>query len=68
MVITVPFTSVVERAKETKMTIKTLFDKQKDIYRAIEKVITYGATQEARLNSEISEYVVTKASDQFKNC
>ena len=39
--------------------IKTLFDPSRDIYRAIEKVITYGASQDARLRSEIEEYVVT---------
>jgi hypothetical protein len=29
------------------MTIRSLFDPSKDIYRTIEKVITYGASQEA---------------------
>lgn len=41
------------------MNIRELFDPSKDIHRAIEKVITYGASQENRLKSEISEYVVT---------
>ena len=41
------------------MTIRSLFDPSKDIYRTIEKVITYGASQEGRLKAEISEYVVT---------
>ncbi|GAA4650342.1 hypothetical protein GCM10023116_26250 [Kistimonas scapharcae] len=51
------------------MTIKTLFDSNKDIYRAIEKVITYGVSQEERLKAEISEYVVTEnIEEQFKNC
>jgi len=42
------------------MKINTLFDPKKGIYRAIEKVITYGASQEARLRAEISEYIVTR--------
>ena len=42
------------------MTIRSLFDPSKDIYRTIEKVITYGASQEGRLKAEISEYVVTE--------
>jgi hypothetical protein len=41
------------------MTIRSLFDPTKDIFRTIEKVITYGASQENRLKAEISEYVVT---------
>jgi hypothetical protein len=41
------------------MDIKQLFDPSKDIYRTIEKVITYGAAHEQRLKAEISEYVVT---------
>lgn len=44
--------------------IKNLFDKNKDIYRSIEKVITYGAAQEARLQAEISEYVVTESIEE----
>jgi len=46
------------------MTIRTLFDKNRDIYRAIEKVITYGASQDERLRSEISEYVVTDSIER----
>ena len=41
------------------MAIRTLFDPSKNIQRPIEKVITYAASQEHRLKSEISEYVVT---------
>lgn len=49
------------------MTIKTLFDPSKDIYRTIEKVITYNAAQEARLRAEITEYVVTESiEEQFE--
>lgn len=43
--------------------IKELFDPQKDIYRTIEKVITYGASHEDRLQTEIAEYVVTENID-----
>jgi hypothetical protein len=39
--------------------IKTLFDPSRDIYRTIEKVITYGTSQEARLKAEIGEYIAT---------
>lgn len=50
------------------MHIKQLFDPSKSINRNIEKVITYGVSQEARLKSEISEYVVTDSIDQqFEN-
>ena len=50
------------------MNIKQLFDLSKNINRSIEKVITYGVSQEARLKSEISEYVVTDSIDQqFEN-
>ena len=49
------------------MEIKTLFDSNKDIYRTIEKVITYGVSQEERLKAEISEYVVTESiEEQFE--
>lgn len=49
------------------MEIKTLFDNNKDIYRTIEKVITYGVSQEDRLKAEISEYVVTESiEEQFE--
>ena len=43
------------------MAIRTLFDPSKNIQRPIEKVITYAASQEHRLKSEISEYVVTNS-------
>jgi hypothetical protein len=50
------------------MKIKQLFDPSKNINRNIEKVITYGVSQETRLKSEISEYVVTDSIDeQFEN-
>jgi len=42
------------------MKIRELFDPSKDLNRRIEMVITYGADQEDRLRSEISEYVVTE--------
>lgn len=49
------------------MQIKNLFDPAKDIYRTIEKVITYSASQEARLKSEITEYIVTDSiEEQFE--
>lgn len=49
------------------MSIRDLFDPSKDIYRTIEKVITYGAAQEERLRAEISEYVVTDSiEEQFR--
>lgn len=49
------------------MSIRELFDSSKDIYRTIEKVITYGAAQEDRLKAEISEYVVTESiEEQFR--
>ncbi|MGP5499326.1 hypothetical protein [Psychrobacter celer] len=49
------------------MEIKSLFDNNKDIYRTIEKVITYGVSQEERLKAEISEYVVTESiEEQFE--
>lgn len=49
------------------MNIRELFDSSKDIHRAIEKVITYGASQETRLKAEISEYVVTDSiEDSFR--
>ena len=50
------------------MKISALFDQAKDIYRPIEKVITYGASQEARLKSEIAEYIVTESiEEQFES-
>lgn len=49
------------------MTIKDLFDPAKDIYRTIEKVITYNVAQEARLRAEITEYIVTDSiEEQFE--
>ena len=49
------------------MQIKSLFDPAKDIYRTIEKVITYSASQESRLKAEVSEYIVTDSiEDQFE--
>ncbi|BDV01246.1 hypothetical protein TDMWS_13310 [Thermodesulfomicrobium sp. WS] len=49
------------------MTIRSLFDPSKDIYRTIEKVITYDASTESRLKAEISEYVVTESiEEQFR--
>ncbi len=46
------------------MEIRNLFDPSKDIYRTIEKVITYGASDEQRLKAEISEYVVTDSIEE----
>ncbi|MDI6749496.1 MAG: BREX system P-loop protein BrxC [Rhodocyclaceae bacterium] len=49
------------------MAIRSLFDPSKDIYRTIEKVITYDASTESRLKAEISEYVVTESiEEQFR--
>jgi hypothetical protein len=49
------------------MSIKELFDPAKDIYRVIEKVITYNASQEGRLRAEITEYIVTEhIEEQFE--
>lgn len=39
--------------------IRSLFDPAKDIYRTIEKVITYNVSQAARLKAEITEYIAT---------
>lgn len=48
--------------------IKNLFDQQRNIYRPIEKVITYDAAQETRLKAEISEYIATDhIEEQFHN-
>ena len=44
--------------------IRSLFDPQKGIQRSIEKVISYQASQEDRLKSEISEYIVTESIDE----
>jgi hypothetical protein len=46
------------------MDIKHLFDPSKDIYRTIEKVITYGADHKHRLKAEIAEYVVTESIEE----
>jgi hypothetical protein len=49
------------------MQIKKLFDSSKDIYRTIEKVITYSASQETRLKAEITEYIATNSiEEQFE--
>lgn len=49
------------------MLIKTLFDSNKNIYRKIEKVINYEASQEERLKAEIDEYVATDSiEDQLR--
>ncbi|MBA8845725.1 hypothetical protein FHW02_003811 [Ochrobactrum sp. RH1CCR137] len=46
---------------------RSCFDPSKDIQRNIEKVISYGASQESRLKAEISEYVVTESiEEQFR--
>ena len=50
------------------MEIKNLFDPTRDIYRRIEKVITYRTDQEERLKSEIAEYIVTDSiEEQFES-
>ncbi|WP_439146106.1 BREX system P-loop protein BrxC [Vibrio sp.] len=46
------------------MQIKQLFDPNKGIDRAIEKVISYGADAEKRLKTEISEYVATDSIEE----
>ena len=46
------------------MQIKQLFDPNKGIDRAIEKVISYGTDAEKRLKSEISEYVATDSIEE----
>lgn len=45
-------------------TIRSLFDASRKVDRIIEPVITYGASQEARLKAEISEYVVTDSIEE----
>lgn len=40
--------------------IKTIFGSEKDIYRGIEKVVTFGNASEEHLKHEVSEYVVTE--------
>jgi hypothetical protein len=47
--------------------IRSLYDPAKGIERSIEKVISYQASQEARLKAEISEYIVTDSiEDQLE--
>lgn len=47
--------------------IKSLFGKDKDIYRGIEKVVTFGNASEENLKHEVSEYVVTeRIKDNFE--
>lgn len=47
--------------------IRELFDPARGIDRTIEKVITFGASQESRLQAEISEYIVTTSiEEQFR--
>lgn len=47
--------------------IKTIFGTDKDIYRSIEKVVTFGNSTEEHLKHEISEYVVTnKLQENFE--
>ncbi len=46
------------------MEIRQLFAEDRDIYRPIEKVITYSADQESRLKKEISEYIVTGSIEE----
>ena len=49
------------------MTIRSLFDPTRAIDRTIEKVITYGVSQEHRLKTEIAEYIVTESiEEQFR--
>ena len=44
-------------------TIRSLFDQHRTLDRQIEKVITYSRVEEAQLQAEISEYVVTDKID-----
>ncbi|WP_027137224.1 BREX system P-loop protein BrxC [Gaetbulibacter saemankumensis] len=47
--------------------IKSLFGKDKDIYRGIEKVVTFGNASNENLKHEVSEYVVTeRIRDNFE--
>ena len=47
--------------------IKDVFDQTKNIYRNIEKVITYNDDQEVRLKNEITEYIATESiEEQFQ--
>ena len=46
--------------------IKEIFGSDKNIYRSIEKVVTFGNASEINLKNEVSEYVVTeKLKDNF---
>ncbi|MCS5488898.1 BREX system P-loop protein BrxC [Algoriphagus limi] len=46
--------------------IKEIFGSDKNIYRPIEKVVTFGSASELNLKNEVSEYVVTdKLRDSF---
>lgn len=48
--------------------IKELFDENKNIYRTIEKVVTFGNMESDALKREVSEYVVTpKIKDNFES-
>ena len=44
--------------------IKNLFDKNRDLYRTIEKVISYSAAKENLLKGEIAEYIVTDSIEE----
>jgi len=58
---------MIQEPWDKNMAIRSLFDPSKDIHRNIEKVITYGVSQESRLKAEISEYVVTESiEEQFR--
>lgn len=47
--------------------VRELFGKDKDIYRGIEKVVTFGNASEENLKHEVSEYVVTnRIKDNFE--
>lgn len=46
------------------MQIRDLFDENRDIYRTIEKVITYDTSEESRLKKEILEYEVTRSIEE----
>ncbi len=46
------------------MNVRTLFDPNRDLYRRIEKVITYGASQDSRLKEEVSEYIATDSIEE----
>ena len=54
----------IHQRQSPKTQIRSLFDPQRGIQRSIEKVISYQASQEDRLKSEISEYIVTESIDE----